>query len=57
MDELSIEQTRESFHEMSIPLTLIAMTRVPRDTVTREELFRIVGTSDWLASVTRKKAV
>ena len=56
MDELSIERTRESFHEMSIPLTLIAMTRVPRDTVTREELFRIVGSSDWLASVTRKKA-
>jgi hypothetical protein len=56
MDELSIERTRESFREMSVPLTLIVMTRVARRTVTREELLRLVGKSDWLARVTQKKA-
>ena len=52
MNELSIEQPCESFLEMSVPMTLIAMTRVARRTVTREELLRIVGKSDWLARVT-----
>jgi hypothetical protein len=56
MAELSIEQTRETFLEMSFPLTLIVMTRVARRTVTREELLRLVGKSDWLARVTQKQA-
>jgi hypothetical protein len=56
MDELSIEQTHEAFLEMPVPLTLIVMTRAARRTVTREELLRIVGKSDWLVRVTQKEA-
>ncbi len=56
MNELSIEQPCESFLEMSLPLTLIALIRVARRRVTREELLRIVGKSDWLARVTPTQA-